>query len=243
MKKIIITCIILTLSLPSFSDCHSLYMEALREYNKGNYLSAQNTLVWVVKECGNYSDVFKLLTNCHKKLEQKSNDQKIQITQLKEQNKKLSQQLENYQKIIKESAVELKSLRQDTTNLRQHTTSLDVELDSIKLIMVRLTEKNDSLSRIADSLRTVQETDNNVIEYLILDSFKPNKLSKENNERLKTLEQEPLIQGKIKEFNTLINIPKDGNNMKLDIHAVNSNDIETPSTDEASGEPKQHIEN
>jgi chromosome segregation ATPase len=88
MKKLLF--ILLFIPILAFADdCSNAYMEGVRLYKSGKYAEAQQKFIAVAKECGNYSDVFKMLKDCNTKLFESLNESA-------NEKKRLATQISNY---------------------------------------------------------------------------------------------------------------------------------------------------
>ena len=108
-------------------DCSNAYMEGVRLYKSGKYAEAQQKFIAVAKECGNYSDVFKMLKDCNTKLfeslNESANEKKRLATQIcnyKNENQqlvstknKLDADLKEKTDLINQSSRKLLTLQSD----------------------------------------------------------------------------------------------------------------------------------
>lgn len=163
--------------------CQNAYVSALQKYKNGNYVEAQRELVNVAQTCGNYSDVWKILKDCNKKLSDRQTQQADEIKQLKDeiqrltsQNKKLESektQLENDKSTaavqVQKSKKTIEKLQQDIDILQKDTSALQTQIrrlnDTIFLLLCNEVASNADaqgstqkiMQEVADSVANVGE--------------------------------------------------------------------------------------
>ena len=152
MKRtiIIVLSLIMCFICKAQDACYNIYVEALQEYNKGNYLEAQRRLVVVAQTCGDYSDVWNKLKNCNKKLAEQQSQQVSSLSNEKQQleaelkksesenNKKLADaigQTHYYKEQCKGKTDSLQLQVQMNLTLRDSVEKLNLRLDSITRLL------------------------------------------------------------------------------------------------------------
>ena len=154
MKRsvIIVLSLIMCFICKAQDACYNIYVEALQEYNKGNYLEAQRRLVVVAQTCGDYSDVWNKLKNCNKKL---AEQQSQQVSSLSNEKQQLEAELK------KSEAENNKKLADAIGQTQYYKEQCKLKADSIQMQLkgnlvwrdsVRnLNQRIDSITRLLDS--------------------------------------------------------------------------------------------
>lgn len=148
MKKLFFILLFIPL-LAIADDCSNAYMEGVRLYKSGKYAEAQLKFIAVAKECGNYSDVFKMLKDCNLKLAESLNES------VKEQ---------------KRSATQITNLRNESQQLMSAQNKLDADLKAKTDLINQSSRK---LLTLQTDLKTTQEaltSANGIIEQLQSDT-------------------------------------------------------------------------
>lgn len=161
MKKCLLLVVLLLFYSTGFSQdaCSKAYSEALQSFGKGNYEDAQRKFLAVAQTCTNYTDVWKYLSECNKKIADKQKKQALQMDALKNE----YQQLEAEKKKadtecnnnLAKAAVQVR-LKSDTIQMqrkwnlvwRDSVMKVNRRLDSISLLLDTANLKIDSLKTI-----------------------------------------------------------------------------------------------
>lgn len=168
MKKCLLLVVLLLFYSTGFSQdaCSKAYSEALQSFGKGNYEDAQRKFLAVAQTCTNYTDVWKYLSECNKKIADKQKKQALQMDALKNE----YQQLEAEKKKadtecnnnLANAAVQVRraenivKLKSDTIQMqrkwnlvwRDSVMKVNRRLDSISLLLDTANLKIDSLKTI-----------------------------------------------------------------------------------------------
>lgn len=191
MKKCLLLVVLLLFYSTGFSQdaCSKAYSEALQSFGKGNYEDAQRKFLAVAQTCTNYTDVWKYLSECNKKIADKQKKQAFQMDALKNE----YQQLEAEKKKadtecnnnLANAAVQVRraenivKLKSDTIQMqrkwnlvwRDSVIKVNRRLDSISLLL-------DTANLQIDSLKTI-----------IVQSEKPTK----KKDKKQAEKQDPII--------------------------------------------------
>ena len=91
MKKCLLLVVLLLFYSTGFSQdaCSKAYSEALQSFGKGNYEDAQRKFLAVAQTCTNYTDIWKYLSECNRKIADIQKQQASQISSLKNENQQL----------------------------------------------------------------------------------------------------------------------------------------------------------
>lgn len=161
MKKCLLLVVLLLFYSTGFSQdaCSKAYSEALKSFGKGNYEDAQRKFLAVAQTCTNYTDVWKYLSECNKKIADKQKKEALQMDALK----KKYQQLEadkkeadiEYRNSMSNAAKQITNaktligLKSDTIQIwRDSVIKVNRRLDSISLLL-------DTANLQIDSLKTI----------------------------------------------------------------------------------------
>ena len=166
MKKYILFFLLTFISsVGSAQDaCYNSYMEALQDYNKGNYQEAQRKFVVVAQTCGDYSDVWNKLKNCNKKISEKQQQQASQITNLKSEKqqleadkKKAETELKSKEDLLTHNKAMLSMTQNNLKNLQE---TFKLAYDTIELLRadtLSLHRKISEMMQKEDVLKTALE--------------------------------------------------------------------------------------
>ena len=120
------------------AQCQKNYEEALKNYKAGDYIKAQREMVVVVQSCGDWSDAWKVIKNCNKKLEEKQQKQHEQISTLQDVNRKL----------VKDTA----RLQSDIRKLRSNTTSLATAAGQVQSLQNEIDSQKKTIQSQNDTI-------------------------------------------------------------------------------------------
>lgn len=183
MKKFFLSYIILLCSAFCYSQdaCYTIYMEALHEYNNGNYTEAQRKFVIVAQNCGDYSEVWNMLKSCNSKIAERQKHQAAQIVSLRQENSQLVKETENCKTNVVAIKNELSEHKGYVIGQKNVIKQYD---DSIKSLNYQLQQRQYSiviLNNTLDSLTTLLDTAN--VQIQILQAEKANSNKKKDKKR------------------------------------------------------------
>ena len=181
-KSILIVFIFFVCFQCAAQNCQEAYMSALQKYKNKKYVEAQRELIIVAQSCGDYSDVWKILKECNKKISEIQIQQTSEIQNLKEENKKHVKQKEGLEsekiQLTKEKSDAIGQvaklneangkLRQDISNLQKDTAGLKREIvnlkDTVRMLRDEVATNADAqnatlkaINEAADSIAVVRE--------------------------------------------------------------------------------------
>lgn len=197
-KNILLSLLTFVCSIAISQDaCYNSYMEALQDYNKGNYQDAQRKFVVVAQTCGDYSDVWNKLKNCNRQLSEKQQQQSSQITnlrsekqQLETDKKKAETELKSKEDLLIQNKAML-SLTQN--NLKNLQSTFKLAYDTIELLRTDTAALHREIAEWVqkeDALKTALEecVNDTVASNSDIRSLK-SKLRKEESEKAKVEKQ------------------------------------------------------
>lgn len=178
MRKIITIFITILFAMAMYADdaCYSVYLNALRAYNSGDYIEAQRKFILVAQTCGDYQEVYKKLRDCNTKLKEKQTASANEISTLKENNRKLTEQYNakksEYSDLQRQSAtriaglekiIEKDSIRLDSVNNVLNATK--TELNGTRNRIQRLERDSAFLRYELDSMTHIKDSLQNKLEW------------------------------------------------------------------------------
>lgn len=168
MKKLLFILLFIPI-LAIADDCSNAYMEGVRLYKSGKYAEAQQKFIAIAKECGNYSDVFKMLKDCNTKLSESLNESAnekkrlaTQLSNLKNENQqlasaknKLDDDLKAKTDLINQSSRKLLTLQSDLKITRETLDIANGIIEQLRNDTSNLHAKLACWENQCDSLKTV----------------------------------------------------------------------------------------
>lgn len=161
MKKCLLLVVLLLFYSTGFSQdaCSKAYSEALQSFGKGNYEDAQRKFLAVAQTCTNYTDVWKYLSECNKKIADKQKKQALQMDALKNEYQQLEAEKKKADTECNNNLVKaavIVKLKSDTIQMqrkwnlvwRDSVMKVNRRLDSISLLLDTANLKIDSLKTI-----------------------------------------------------------------------------------------------
>ena len=180
MKKYILLLITTLICCGGYAQdaCSKTYMEALQAYQKGDYVDAQRLLIIVAQTCGDYSDVWKKLRDCNKKIADKQSRQAAEISTLKSE----KQQIEALKR--KAETDHNNDMRNAALQIRNAETLIRLKSDTIQKQRKWNMVWRDSVMRVNHALDSVTLELHSVNEQVIaLQTELAEKASKDKNKR------------------------------------------------------------
>lgn len=184
MRKSLLLVILSFCCFAGFSQdaCSKAYSEALQSFGKGNYEDAQRKFIAVAQTCTNFTDVWKYLTECNKKILEKQKQQAMLISTLNKEKeqlgatkdsiesvlnanckmlsesvgriKNIQTELENAQESLRAALSDINSLRKDTTEMFSEIRSLKEEKDNLQTKLEECT--NTTNDQCKENLKRVE---------------------------------------------------------------------------------------
>lgn len=191
MKKCLLLVVLLLFYSTGFSQdaCSKAYSEALQSFGKGNYEDAQRKFLAVAQTCTNYTDVWKYLSECNKKIADKQKKQAFQMDALKNE----YQQLEAEKK--KADTECNNNLANAAVQVRRAENIVKLKSDTIQMqrkwnlvwrdSVIKVNRRLDSISQLLDTANLQIDS----LKTIIVQSEKPTK----NKDKKYTEKQVPII--------------------------------------------------
>lgn len=140
--------LLLNMTMFAQDACYKVYLEALQDYSKSNYIEAQRKFVVVAQTCGDYSDVWSKLKSCNQKIAERERKHTTEISSLQKGKQQVETEMNSLLQQLAEKAGEISGLQSVINHNRDSLTAVTIMWrDSLSNVNLRL----DSVSTLLDS--------------------------------------------------------------------------------------------